>query len=180
MSFTFSTHTLSRCCSMYCFHPPGCPTYGNNTLYSQWKYCGWIFALLTSGCTVTSWLPLCFMCEITAPWDCTEKKPITQQMSTFSSEVVRFFFLASPLFLPCAASPVLGDRKRLERRKSFLVIYSWILHLIFMPFSGLSGCRGEFAASEAAEAKSEKKKKSGFSFNEPSGWRKERGREIDG
>lgn len=92
MSFAFSTHTLSRCCSMYCFHPPGCPTYGNNTLYSQWKYCSWIFALLTSSCTVTSWLPLCFMCEITAPWDCTEKKPITQQMSTFSSEVVRFFF----------------------------------------------------------------------------------------
>lgn len=106
MSFAFSTHTLSRRCSMYCFHPPGCPTYGNNTLYSQWKYCGWIFALLTSGCTVTSWLPLCFMCEITAPWDCTEKKPITQQMSTFSSEMVRlfFFFFLSPLLY---FSPVL-------------------------------------------------------------------------
>lgn len=28
------------------------------------------FAPLTIDCTVTSWLPLCFMCEITAPWDC--------------------------------------------------------------------------------------------------------------
>lgn len=28
-----------------------------------------------------------------------------------------------------------------------------VFHLIFMPFSGLSGCRGEFAASEAARAK---------------------------
>lgn len=87
-----------------------------------------------------------------------------------------FFFLSVcfPRMLFC--HPVLGDRTRLDRRKFFfLVIYSWIFHLIFMPFAGLSGCSWEFAASEAGEAW-----KSGFSSSEPSGRRgkkRERGNE---
>lgn len=42
-------------------------------------------------------------------------------------------FISSPLFFPWAPS-LLGDRKRLERRKSSLLIYSWLFHLIFMSF----------------------------------------------
>lgn len=67
-----------------------------------------------------------------------------------------FFF--SPLFLPCTLplSSTAGRQKEVSTTEVlFLVIYSWIFHLIFMPFSGLSGCRGKFAASEAAAAKNQ-------------------------
>lgn len=73
-------------------------------------------------------------------------------MSTFSPEVVTF--LSSP-FLPYALlSSTAGRQKEVRATEVlFLVIYSWIFHLIFMPFSGLSVCSWEFAALKAAEAK---------------------------
>lgn len=93
-----------------------------------------------------------------------------------SSWVCSFFFFLC-LFPPYALLSSSAGRQNKVRSTEvlFLVIYSWIFHLIFMPFAGLSGCSWEFAASEAGEAW-----KSGFSSSEPSGRmgkKRERGNE---
>ncbi len=86
-----------------------------------------------------------------------------------------FFFLLcfSPAFFLC--HPLLGDRKRLERRKSFFgylfMDFPFNIHAFFRTIwvqrriCCLGGGQGQ---------------KSGFSSNEPSGWREEREREREG
>lgn len=46
VSVAFSTHTLSSCCSLYCFYPSGCPIYRNNIIFPV-KILQLNFALLT-------------------------------------------------------------------------------------------------------------------------------------
>lgn len=74
-------------------------------------------------------------------------------MSTFSSEMVGFCFFfssTSPLH-----SSTAGRQKEVRVTEVLFGYLFMVFHLIFMPFSGLSGCRGEFAASEAARAKNQ-------------------------
>lgn len=80
-----------------------------------------------------------------------------------------FLLYSSPTLFFC--HPLLGDRKRLERRKSFFgylfMDFPFNIHAFFRTIwvqrriCCLGGCRGQ---------------KSGFSSNEPSGWREERER----
>lgn len=91
-------------------------------------------------------------------------------MSTFFLEVVMLWLFFSPVSL------VLSCQRQKEVTPTqvlFLVIYSWIFHLIFMPFAGLSGCSWGFRRLRGGKVQ----KKSGFSSSEPSRWREKRGRE---
>lgn len=62
------------------------------------------FVLLTISCTVTSWLPLCFLCEITVPWDCKYGKAnylTNVRLLSWGGQFFSFPSISPPLF--CSA-----------------------------------------------------------------------------
>lgn len=118
--------------------------------------------LLTISCSLTSWLPLCFVWNHSTLGAKSRKSQLPHK---WPASLLRW----SPL----CSSPVLFNCWETGKGdwKSFLVIYSWFFHLIFMSFFSAIGIRNQICCRWGGRGQ-----KSGFSSSEPSGWREE----IDG
>lgn len=108
----FSMHTLSSCCGVFCFYPSGCPTYENNTLYSQGN-------IALEFCSTNHWLH-CYLLitSLFYVWNHStmglqvEKANYLRNVHLLSWGG-QVFFLFPPLF-PLCVLPLLGDRKRVS------------------------------------------------------------------